>query len=353
MIQYVDSSSFGWRKKAIVAGYHSFDVMNEREFRQMLCESKAAEGLSHKQLNDNIKVLIKTLNKNYKKSKKKKQNGDNNNHNIRLSQSQSQSQTIEETNENGQIEDEDDDDDDDTENDMDDDHDFQMNNNMDNEDGSNNNNMHNDRGPIMTYLDAENNKDMYDGNISQQYEFEMKENMKDSIKKNISNYAWKVPEDVGVDLEKEYKQRDKRSHEVKWNKVVDDSDDGEIDDFGIDDGYFRYKIVHRRTDLWRKGNYHMYHWTKSDGTKYKVFMSGKTAPNIARVLNDYVREWKLLSQAWDAANAVQLKEYNIQKDTHDARNKDKLVRKYEWKPKLSQQFDSFWSVNWTTDFGMY
>ena len=372
VLQYVDSSSFGWRKKVMVCGYYSFDVMNERDFRQMLMNSEQAADLSPKELSQKIEKLIETLDAKYNNKKSKKKTKKNQS----LSQplpSSSQKELLsqlsgtvdtEETqdmnldNEDGNDNEDDDEDDDDEDN-------IQNNGQIDEDNKKdsdcemkdNNNHNHNHNNQSSQYHNSQNralleiiNADVLNENSEKDLE-RLKRKKKFVTTKETD---WYQPDDItmmGTDVHKLYKESEENLENHKWHHAIIEKDE-ELDDIDLDEGYFQYKIVNNKSDLWRSKNYHMYQWTKTDGTKYRVFMQGKTTPNISAVINKYVRDWKILSQAWDAANKDQLNEYNIQKTAHDAANKRRKVNPWYWKPKLSKPFKRFWSINWTTDFGM-
>ena len=333
VLQYVDSNSFGWRKKVIVCGYYSFDVMNEAEFRKMLIDSKQAEGLSEQELNCNIEKYINNANKNNDKNLELSQ--DDNNHNRSspiLSQSQSQSQTVEPMMEDGDDDAEDGDEDENKSGEhKDNDGDIEIDTNQTN---------------IFNVINADSMQD------KQSPEYQAKKKQFDD---HNDKYDWEQPADIGLqhNIEQSLQNIENNIMNHKYDNFISEPDEEIDDDINIDDGYFKYKIVHRKSDLWRTANYHMYQWTKADGSKYRVFMKGKSTPNIIEVINKFVSEWRILSQAWDADNVESIKEYNIQKRKFDEANKKRLIVKWKWKPQLQTEFKTYWNINWTTDFGMF
>ena len=310
VLQFIDSSSWSFRKKAMVGKYVTFDAMNEEEFRNKIRSSIQVKELSEKDLESNIETLINKLEQMRKRKKRKNMEEAEQfvASQVSMDESSQQSNISEEKSNNDELEEEEEEEEEELE-------------------------LSQDSDVLVDILDGtEREKDALIYNKDREYEFLVaNDDEKDNLKKLLT---------------------EANNKQIDWSKIIQLEDD-EMDDaqeVQNNDDYFKQKTVIRR-DIWASANYKLFKWTTIEGEEYRCFTPAKSIPNIVEEINTFIKEWGIWSKAFDADNKAQLEEYQKQKKKHDADNARRPKRKYKWVPK-NIETDMFYAINWTSDFGM-
>ena len=339
-IQYVDSTSFGWRKKVIVGKYQSFPAFDERGFREEL--RKYDLQLSNDEFELEIESLIQKLERKYYAANKIPKSAQPVlSNNISLSQSSNVEGNNNNANNNQQGENKNGDD-----NDNDDDAEMHDNENIDNDELLS----QEIEEPFIAISDANQFEQHHDRSEQAAQNKETQDFLN-----QIRQYQHKEPSQINI-WGRQIESAEQKAKEISQdlsiyrNTIQNFDEDDNIDDEDDDDfGRIDPPRVVRKIDIWRDKNYQMYVWKRNDGSQYRVFTQNKTQFTLASIIQQFIGNWKILCEAWTKQNEKKLVEYERAKAKHDKANK-KRIKKRTWKPVL--EFDNYWSTYWTTDFGM-